>query len=110
PAARSGIHIAYEAITCNGLLASKRLAVPSDLLRSETLEKGLRSEQFKSSYDTYTDVVEDLGQLPLDDGEMEVARRILGALYLWGLLNPEPSRFMPVEELAEATLAELEGL
>jgi hypothetical protein len=43
PAARSGIHIAYEAIKYNGLLASKRLAVPSDLLRSETLEKGLRS-------------------------------------------------------------------
>jgi hypothetical protein len=110
PAARSGIHIAYEAITYNGLLASKRLAVPSDLLRSQTLEKGLRSEQFRSSYETYTNVVEDLGQLPLDDDEKELARRILGTLYLWGLLNADPGRFMPVEELAEATLAELEGL
>ena len=110
PAARSGIHIAYEAITYNGLLASKRLAVPSDLLRSETLEKGLRSEQFKSSYETYNNVVEDLGQLPLDDDEKELARRILGTLYLWGLLNADRGRFMPIEELAEATLAELEGL
>ena len=92
------------------LFPAHSLAVPSDLLRSETLEKGLRSEQFKSSYETYNNVVEDLGQLPLDDDEKELARRILGTLYLWGLLNADPGRFMPIEELAEATLAELEGL
>ncbi len=110
PAARSGIHIAYEAITYNGLLSSKRLAVPSDLLQSETLEKGLRSEQFKSSYEAYTNVVEDLDQLPLDDEEKALGRRIIGTLYLWGLVNADPGRFMPVDDLAEATLAELEGL
>jgi hypothetical protein len=110
PAARSGIHIAYEAITYNGLLSSTRLAVPSDLLRSETLEKGLRSEQFKSGHEAYTNVVEDLGHLPLDDEEKELARRIIGTLYLWGLVYPDPGRFMPADELAEATLAELEGL
>ena len=91
-------------------MSSKRLAVPSDLLQSETLEKGLRSEQFKSSYEAYTNVVEDLDQLPLDDEEKALGRRIIGTLYLWGLVNADPGRFMPVDDLAEATLAELEGL
>jgi hypothetical protein len=110
PAARSGIHIAYEAITYNGLLASRRLAVPSDLLRSETLGKGLRSEQFRSTYETYETIVEELSDLPLDDDERDLARRIIGTLYLWGLVHAETSRFMPIEDLAEATLAELGGL
>jgi hypothetical protein len=91
-------------------LSSKRLAVPSDLLQSETLEKGLRSEQFKSSHEAYANVVEDLEQLPLDDDEKELARRVIGTLYLWGLVNADSGRFMPVEDLAESSLAELEGL
>lgn len=110
PAARSGIHIAYEAITYNGLLASRRLAVPSDLLRSETLGKGLRSEQFRSTFESYEAIVDELGNLPLDDDERDLARRIIGTLYLWGLVHAETGRFMPIEDLAEATLAELGGL
>jgi hypothetical protein len=110
PAARSGIHIAYETLRNDALLAGRRLVVLSDLLQSPTLIKGLRSEQFKSSFESYEAAAEELAHLLLNDEEQDLARRILGTLYLWSVVNPDPSRGMSIDDLAEATLADLEGL
>jgi hypothetical protein len=110
PSARTGIHIAWETLRHEGLLAGCRLVVLSDLLHSETLLKGLRAEQFKGAHEAYEIALEDLNNLPLDDQERDLARRILGTLYLWSLVQADPGRGMSVEDLAEATLADLEGL
>ncbi len=110
PAARSGIHIAYETLQNDALLAGRRLIVPSDLLHSGTLVKGLRSEQFKASFESYEAAAEELAHQLLDDQEQDLARRILGTLYLWSVVNPDSARGMSIDDLAEATLADLEGL
>jgi hypothetical protein len=110
PAARTGIHIAWETLRDDKLLASKRLAVLSDLLRSETLIKGLRSDNFKSSYESYETALEALQDLSFDDQERDLGRRILGTLYLWSVVNAETNRGMSIDDLAEATMADLEGL
>jgi hypothetical protein len=110
PAARSGIHIAWETLHHDGLLASRRLGVLSDLLSSQTLTSGLRSEQFRSSYESYQDALETLNALPMDEEERDAARRIIGTLYLWGIVNAEAGRGMALNDLAEATMTTLEGV
>jgi hypothetical protein len=110
PSARTGIHIAWETLRHQGLLAARRLVVLSDLLQSDTLLKGLRSEQFRGAYEAYALALEDLNKLLLDDQERDLAQRILGTLYLWSVMQTDPSRGMSVEELAEDTQAELEGV
>jgi hypothetical protein len=110
PAARSGIHIAYETLRNDALLAGRRLVVLSDLLHSATLAKGLRSDQFKASFESYQAAGEELAHHLLDEEEQDLARRILGTLYLWSVVHPDPARGMSIDDLAEATLADLEGL
>jgi hypothetical protein len=110
PAARSGIHIAYETLRHEELLAGRRLVVLSDLLGSKTLVSGLRSEAFKTTFESYESAVEGLANLLLDDGEKDLGRRVLGTLYLWSVLYPENGRGMSIEDLAEATLADLDGV
>jgi hypothetical protein len=110
PSARTGIHIAWETLRHQGLLGARRLVVLSDLLHSETLVKGLRSEQFKGAHEAYEIAVEDLKGLPLDDQESDLARRIVGTLYLHSIMQTDSGRGMSVDDLAEATLADLEGV
>src|SRR5262249_28967378 len=110
PSARTGIHIAWETLRHEGLLSARRLVVLSDLLHGETLVQGLRSEQFKTGHESYQIALEELTNLPLDDQERDLARRVLGTLYLTSLMSSDPGRGMSVEELAEATLADLEGV
>lgn len=110
PSTRSGIHIAHETLRNNGLLASARLAVLSDLLNSKTLTTGLRAQQFRASYDSYQYVLETIDTLPMDEEERETARRIVGTLYLWSVVNSDQARGMTLNELAEATLASLQGV
>jgi hypothetical protein len=110
PSARTGIHIAWETLRHEGLLGCRRLIVPSDLLASETLVKGLRSQQFKDGHDAYETALEDLNNLPLDDQERDLARRIVGTLYLHSVMQTDPGRGMSIDDLAEATLADLEGV
>lgn len=110
PAARSGIHIAHETLRHNGLLASRRLAVLSDLLNSQTLTSGLRSEQFRSSYESYQYATESLDVLLMDEEERDAARRIIGTLYLWSVVAGDSGRGLTLTELAEATLTTLEGV
>ncbi|MGA2262351.1 MAG: hypothetical protein ABSH28_13060, partial [Acidobacteriota bacterium] len=110
PSTRSGIHIAHEALRNDGLLASARLAVLSDLLNSKTLATGLRAQQFRASYDSYQYVLESLDSLLMDEEERETARRIVGTLYLWSVVNSDQARGMSLSDLAEATLASLQGV
>lgn len=110
PAARSGIHIAYETLRNDGLMTSRRLAVLSDLLASKTLTAGLRSEQFRSSFESYQYAIETLDMLPMDEEERDAARRIIGTLYLWSVVSGDSGRGLTLNELAEATLASLEGV
>jgi hypothetical protein len=110
PAARSGIHITYDTLTYGGILDNNRLLVLSDLIKSSTLTTGLKSSQFKGGYESYVAAMEMLEGLQMPGEERELARRIVGTLYLWGIINPEGARGMNLNELAEASLTSLAGV
>src|SRR5206468_1565015 len=110
PSARSGIHIAWETLRFDGLLAGRRLSVLSDLLQSATLATGLRAEQFRSNSGSYQDALETLNPLLMDDEERDSARRIIGTLFLWSIVNADAVRGMTLNDLAEATMTTLEGV
>jgi hypothetical protein len=46
----------------------------------------------------------------MDDEERDSARRIIGTLYLWGIVNADVGRGMTLNDLAEATMTTLEGV
>jgi len=112
PSARAGIHIAYETIVKEELLRGKRLLVIADLLASEQLREGLTAEAFKAGHESYRSALEVIdSSVVLSTEEKDVARRLVGTLYLWAIAMPEgPTRALPLTELAEATMTSIEGV
>jgi len=110
PAARSGIISAWETLPQTNILTGKRLVVPSDFLHSEQLAVGLRSENFRAGFDAYQAACDVLDTMPMPDEEKDAAGRILGVLYLMSAAMPENARAMPLADLAEATMTDIEGL
>ncbi len=110
PAARSGIISAWETLQQEQILAGKRLVVPSDFLHSEQLGVGLRSEKFRPGFEAYQAACDVLDTMPMPDDEKDAASRIVGVLYLMSAAMPENARAMPLADLAEATMTDIEGL
>ena len=110
PAARSGIISAWETLQQEQILAGKRLVVPSDFLHSEQLAVGLRSENFRPGFEAYQAACDVLDTMPMPDDEKDAASRIVGVLYLMSAAMPENARAMPLADLAEATMTDIEGL
>jgi len=112
PAARAGIHIAYETLQKQELLQGKRLLVVADLLESRELRQGLAGDDFKAGYESYRSAIEVIdSSVNLSNEEKDVARRLVGTLYLWAIATPEgPARALPLTELAEATMTSIEGV
>ena len=110
PAARSGIISAWETLQQEQILAGKRLVVPSDFLHSEQLGVGLRSENFRPGFEAYQAACDVLDTMPMPDDEKDAASRIVGVLYLMSAAMPENARAMPLADLAEATMTDIEGL
>ena len=104
PTARSAINIVWEALNRPEMLRGTRLLIVSDLLESDELLKGLRSEHYRNAFAAYELARGGLaeGQLPAD--QREFAERLVGTLFLQAIANPD--RQMKAEELAEATLVD----
>lgn len=111
PAARAGIHIAYETLQRKELLQGKRLLVVADLLESQQLRQGLAGDAFKTGYESYRSAIEVIdSSVNFSNDEKDVARRLVGSLYLWAITSPEGARALHLTELAEATMTSIEGI
>lgn len=111
PSARAGINMAYETLSQETLIRGRRLLVVADLLSSEQLRLGLTSDVFRSGYESYQnalDVVD--SSVGFSGEEKDIARRLIGTLYLWAVAMPEGARGMQLTELAEATMTSIEGV
>ena len=111
PSARAGINMAYETLKMDSLLRGKRLLVVSDLLSSSQLRLGLTSDAFKSGYESYQNALEVIeSSVVFSTEDKDLARRLVGSLYLWAIAMPEGARGMQLTELAEATMTSIEGV
>lgn len=111
PSARAGILMAHETMKNDSLLRGKRLLVVADLLSSNWLTQGLTSDAFKSGYESYQNAVEVIeSSVVFSTEEKDLARRLIGTLYLWAIAMPEGARGMQLTELAEATMTSIEGV
>jgi len=111
PSARAGIHIAYETLKMQDILEGKRLLVVADLLRSEQLQQGLTDDAFRAGHESYRSALEVVdSSVAFSTEEKDLARRLIGTLYLWAIAMPENARALPLTELAEATMTSIEGV
>lgn len=102
PTARSAINMVWDALSLPEILRGNRLLVVSDLLQSEELLKGLRSEHYRTAFDAYELARDGLAETSLAEDQREFAARLVGTLFLQAIASPD--RPMKAEELAEATL------
>ena len=111
PSARAGIQMAYETLQRDSILQGKRLVVVSDFLDSEVMAKGLNARQFRTGHESFLsalDVIE--SSLLFSTDEKNLARRVVGTLYLWAVAMPEGARGLSLTQLAEATMTSMEGV
>jgi hypothetical protein len=103
PTVRSGLRMAWQAISDGNLLAQKRLVVVSDLIRSEEMHKGLTGDLYKERYRSLQAASEQLAEFDLAPEEKDQAQRILETLFLQAISLPENLRDgMTEQEIAEA--------
>ncbi len=111
PSARAGIHIAYETLGKDDLLRGRRLLVVADLLASQQLRQGLTDDAYRAGYESYRNAAEVIdSNVMFSNEEKDIARRLIGTLYLWAVAMPEGAGGLQLTELAEATMTTIEGV
>lgn len=105
-AARFGIAAIWDTLKQPGILESARLLTVSDLLRSEQFRNDLTSTaEYKDAFVAYQAAGKSALSLGFPPGDLELAQRVLDALFVDYLASRRSPRWLKTQEIAEAVLA-----
>jgi len=114
PTARVGINVLHEVIDPESphnkdetlsVLLRDQLVTVADLMLSNDLTAGLSTApSYREAYDAYETAIRNLGKIPLEDDQKDLAERIIKTLFLLHCASPDVDSPISVHELAQATL------
>ncbi|MDI7259424.1 MAG: hypothetical protein QME90_05830 [Thermodesulfobacteriota bacterium] len=103
PTARLGISVVWDTLY-DLVLSRNGLITVSDLMVSTDLYEALNNTLYKPSFDAYNDSINALSDFDFDEGQEELAKRIIKTLFLWHIAFLETPRPLSEIDLTEATL------
>jgi len=103
PTARSGINILHDILTDQSILEKGSLIAVSDLMIG-LHPRELETYVYQKSYKSYRFAMEGLRDIDLEEEDVEIAQKIINALFLWNLAYLETAKHISIQELAEMEL------
>jgi hypothetical protein len=104
-AARFGIAAVWDALQAPGVLEQARLLTVSDLLQSEDFQNDLRATNtYRDAYAAYTAARQAARSLGFNQTDLDVALRVLDALFVDYLAYFRSPRWLTLDDIAEAVL------
>jgi hypothetical protein len=106
---REGVmaEIVRETLSTNGseppLLASHRLVMPADLLRSSAAKLRIRAASLEQSFETYELALMRLSQMELSPAEASLASDLVKTLFLASFATEQRRRNLKVSDLVQLT-------
>jgi len=103
PTARSGINILHDILTDQSILEKGNLIVVSDLMIG-LHPRELETHVYQKSYKSYRFAMDGLKDIDLDEEDVQIAQKVVNALFLWNLAYLETVKHISIQELAEMEL------